>query len=90
LGSSATADVSATDADRIHIVGVFSRREVEAIVAVVREVDDQPVLSIVQRPDAVEVETGVVCGELCGGGNRYTLRKVGATWSIVDRTMWIS
>jgi hypothetical protein len=74
----------------MRVVGDFSPTDIEAILAVVNAMDDQPVLSIVQHSDSVEVETGVVCGRLCGSGSRFVLRKVNGVWTIIDNAEWMS
>jgi hypothetical protein len=41
--------------------------------------------------DIAFVETGFVCGGLCGGGQLYALRRVGRNWHIVAvALLWVS
>ena len=74
----------------VHIAGEFAQVDIDAITAAVRRVCAQPVLSIVRRPEGVEVMTGVVCGDLCGSGDTFLLRKVDGTWTIVKHGLWVS
>jgi hypothetical protein len=64
--------------------------ELDAITKQVEDVDTQPVLSITRRYDEVIVWTGAVCGDLCGSGREYRLRKTSGTWVIICRTSWVS
>jgi hypothetical protein len=87
------ADVVAgvSNSGAVHVRGTFTKEDLEGIEAAVRREDDQPLLSIVQRPGGgVEVMTGTVCGDLCGGGKIFVLRKVTGTWTVVDRGVWVS
>ena len=79
------APQSGTDTSQITIKGALSPADIDAIVAAVRKVESNPILSIVQRPVGVEVDTQWVCGHLCGSGSLFTLRKIEKVWTIVDR-----
>jgi hypothetical protein len=74
----------------VHVRGTFTGEDLQGISVAVRNVDDQPLFSIVQSQEGVEVRTGALCGEDCGGGNFFVLRKVKGTWTIVDRGAWSS
>jgi hypothetical protein len=74
----------------IHVVGDFAAVDTAAITATVRRACAQPILSIVRRPESVEVMTGAVCGDLCGSGDMFLLRKVNGTWTIVEHRKWVS
>jgi hypothetical protein len=78
------------DQPAVHIRGKFTAVDIDAISLAVRRADDQPLLSIVQRIEGVEVHTGSICGPECGGGNLFILRKVSGTWTIVERGVWAS
>ena len=74
----------------IHVGGDFAAVDIDAITATVRRVCAQPVLSIVRRPEGVEVMTGFVCGDLCGRGDTFLLRRTNGTWTIVKHGSWVS
>jgi len=64
--------------------------ELDAITKRVEAVDTQPVHSISRYYDEVIVWTGATCGNLCGSGHDYHLRKIGGTWEIICRGSWVS
>ena len=76
--------------------GPFTRGELEAITTiVVRETShgspkDGRLLSFERRGDDVVVMTGYVCGTLCGRGYQLVFRNVEGSWTVVDRSMWVS
>lgn len=74
----------------IHVAGDFAAVDRDAITATVRRVCAQPILSIVRRPEGVEVTTGSVCGDLCGSGETFLLRKATGIWTIVKHGRWVS
>jgi hypothetical protein len=74
----------------IRVEGDFAAVDTAAITATVRRVCARPILAIARRPEGVEVMTGVVCGDLCGSGDMFLLRKVNGAWTIVKRSTWVS
>ena len=88
----ATDDAPAEPANHGTVVATRkgSNLDTAAITATVRRACAQPILSIVRRPESVEVMTGAVCGDLCGSGDMFLLRKVNGTWTIVEHRKWVS
>jgi hypothetical protein len=64
--------------------------DLDAIAERVKAVESEPVLSIFRHYDEVVVLTGSVCGDLCGRGHEYHLRRSGGTWEIVCGESWVS
>jgi hypothetical protein len=72
-------------------LGNFTSADLDAIKAEVARIDGLPLLSIVEKPgEGIEVTTGHVCGDECGSGNLFLLRKVNGVWMVVARSIWIS
>jgi len=68
----------------VWIHGRFTADDLDAILRLVRETNSLPVVSIVQRGDEVEVDTGWQGS----GGDAFFLHKVDAKWKIVRTMLW--
>jgi hypothetical protein len=87
--SQPSEDRSCLENGKTRVEGV-SAEDVTAIRVAVGGRTSQPIMSIVRRGSAVEVETGTACGELSGGGYVFTLEREAGQWRIVQRERWIS
>jgi hypothetical protein len=84
----ATENVCSSSASAVEISGDFTPEDLAAIKATVGRENDEPVMSIVQREEGVDVMTGCVCGPLDGNGHTFRLRKVNGVWAVVERSEW--
>ena len=53
----------------------------------------EPVLMIIltsNEGNFIQVDTGYICGSLCGNGTSFYLNKFGNDWTVINHSSWVS
>jgi hypothetical protein len=83
--------VAAGPSQPVFINGSFVPEEIIEIKSFVAAVNKDPIISIARRDDGlIEVQTGMICGSLCGHGTLYRIKNEGSKWIIQYRGYWMS